>query len=271
LLSNTIRIAVLCSTWGCHWASQPVFAQSAQPSQVQNQISPELIAWLERLVKENLPATYTDKREWGKQREVFDGVHIDLDGMKLHTRRKSKMVNAGSWKRYDLRFIDPENQVKVQFHTLKPIEGGRIEFATTIDANLEVSGQMQEWVLGVMLGSFSMTAVTQARLSLQGVVDVKLNILQVPPAIIIKPNVQQAHIDVVDYRVTRLGRIDGDPAKVFGKSLRLVVDQQIDKANETLADRINRKLTAKPEKLTFSMRTWLTSKLPVPEQPKASR
>jgi hypothetical protein len=229
--------------------------------------SPETIAWLKQIIRENLPPTYEDNRKWNLQREVWNGVHVKLDGLKLDTHRKRKLVNAGTWTRYTISFVEPDKYLNVEFQRLEPIDSAKIAFETTVIAPLDIHGQMAEWARDVKLYGFSTQAAATVKLTLAGTVQFQLNLLKLPPDITIKPVIDRANVKVLHFEMHRISRIGGDAAELLGKGMRRVVDERVEDMNESLVGKINRKLEKQSEKLSFSTQDWLMSKLPIPSQP----
>lgn len=226
--------------------------------------SPEMVAWLKQVIRDNLPPSYEDNRKWNLQREVWDGVHIKLDGTKLDTHRKKKLVNAGTWTRYAISFIEPEKNLVVDFDRLELVDSARIAFQTTVVAPLDIRGQLAEWVRDVKLYSVSAHATSTVKLTLAGEVQFQLNMLKLPPDVSLKPVVEQANVQVLHFEVHRISRIGGDAAELLGKGMRRVIDERVEDLNEQLVVKINRKLEKRSEKFYFSSQDWLMSKLPLP-------
>jgi hypothetical protein len=232
--------------------------------------SPEMIAWLKQLIRDNLPPTYEDTRKWNLQREVWNGVHVKLDNGKLHTHRKKKLVNTGTWTRYTVNFVEPDKNLAIEFQRLEQIESGKIAFKTTVVAPLEILGQLAEWARDVKLFSVSVQATSTVRLTLEGTVQFQLNMLKLPPDIAIKPVVERADVQVLDFEVHRVSKVGGDFAELLGKGMQRVVEERVEDMNEKLVTKINTKLAKSSDKLSFSMQDWLLSKLPLPASPDSS-
>ncbi len=226
--------------------------------------TPQVVAWLDQMVRANLPPTYEDLRKWDQQKEVWDGVDIWREGFRIETKRKKKLVNAGTWTRYKIQFVDPDRTLHLQFHRLEPLPDGRIAFALTVDCQLDVSGRLSQWVRDVQLVSISADADAGCRLTLAGTVQFQMNMLKLPPDVAIKPHVDLAHIELTEYRVRRISQIGGDFAKVLGGGLRDTVDDKLADMNGKLADKINSQLDKHSERLSWSSQDWLKSKLPLP-------
>ncbi len=230
--------------------------------------SQELIAWLKNIIQDNLPETYQDNRQWNKQREVFNGVHIKLDGLNLETHRNRKLVNAGTWTRYEISFVEPEKNLQIDFKRLDAIDSDTVAFETVVVAPLDIYGQMAEWARDIKLISLSAHADAVVRLTLSGQVKFQLNMLKLPPDVSVRPVVDQAQVELLSYRVRRISKIDGDAAKVLGKGMRGVIDDKIEDVNKTLVAKINRQIEKRKEKMTFSAQDWVLSKLPLPSASK---
>ncbi len=229
-----------------------------------NIATPQLIAWLTAMVQDNLPPTYEDDRKWGQQKEVWDGVKVWREDGRLETKRKTKLVNAGTWTRYTIAIVEPEKNLHVEFHRLETLSNGSIAFAVSVECPLEVFGRLSQWARDVQVISLSANADAACRLTIEGTVEFQMNLLKLPPDIAIKPHVDNAHIDLTQYRVRRISQVGGDFAKVLGNSLRGVVDEKLDDMNAKLVDKINAQLAKNSKRLSFSTQDWLRSKLPLP-------
>ena len=94
--------------------------------------SPQLISWLTNLIRENLPPAYEDNKKWGLQKAVWDGIDIWREGRHLETKRKKKLVNAGTWTKYRVEFVDPDKNMHIEFQQLQSLPDGRIAFSVSV-------------------------------------------------------------------------------------------------------------------------------------------
>ena len=69
---------------------------------------------LELVLYEAIPREHRSERKWGTTKEVFDGWSMRADGLKIYTKRKKKRVNHGTWKRYELKLVDPKQYLRLQ-------------------------------------------------------------------------------------------------------------------------------------------------------------
>lgn len=229
--------------------------------------TPQVVAWLTNMVRDNLPPTYEDDRKWGEQKEIWNGIKIWREDGHLETKRKTKLVNAGTWTKYSIRIVDPDQNLHVEFQRLETLPDSRIAFAVSVDCPLDVFGRLSHWARDVQLISISANADAACRLTLTGTVQFQMNLLKLPPDIVIKPRVDFAHVDLVYYRVRRISQVGGDFAKVLGNGLRKVIDEKLDEMNAKLVDKINQQLDKHSDRMQFSTQEWLRSKLPLPPPP----
>lgn len=245
-----------------HLAAHPITPSSAESTSI---ATPQLVSWLTEMVRDNLPPTYEDDRKWGQQKEVWDGVKVWREGNRLETKRKTKLVNAGTWTRYSISIVEPEKNLHVTFNRLETLPDSRIAFAVTVECPLDVFGRLSQWARDVQVISISANADATSRLTIEGTVQFQMNVLKLPPDIAIKPHIDHAHIELTHYRVRRISQVGGDFAKVLGNSLRGVVDERIEDMNSKLVDKINKQIEKNQHRLSFSTQDWLRSKLPLPQ------
>src|SRR5690606_14126898 len=93
------------------------------------------------LVRDLLPHTYEDLRDWGGAKRVWDGLHIRTDGLQIKTKRRWKEVKHGTWKMYRVRLIDPAEQFRLTVENIRPQENGRVAFVLHADARLAILGR----------------------------------------------------------------------------------------------------------------------------------
>lgn len=228
--------------------------------------TPDVVRWLERTLRANLPPDYEDDRKWNQQKEVWDGIKLRREGLRIETKRKKKLVNAGTWTRYKIAIVDPDQNLNIQVQRLEALADGRVAFTVTVDCALDVFGRLSRWVRDVQVISLSANADAACRLTLAGKVELRVNPLQFPPAVSLKPVVDVAHLELTYYRVRRVSQVGGDFAKVLGEGLRGVVDDKVEDLNGKLKDKINQQLVKHADKLSFSAQEWLLKQQPTPAQ-----
>lgn len=256
------------ATWPDTPATEPLPRLLSQPDQAQSLesdlASPQMIAWLKSLIRDNLPESYEDVKKWDQQKEVWDGIDFSHDGLKIKTKRKHKLVNHGTWTRYRLHIVEPEKYLDIQFHRLQMDADGKINFDVSCEMLLDVFGRLSQWVRDVQILSLSANADAVCKLSIQGTVEFQMNPLRFPPDIMIKPHVDQARIELIYFRVRRLSQLRGALALHLGNGLRRVLEGKLEESNDRLTEKINRQLEKHRDRMVFSTQDWLHSKLPLP-------
>ncbi len=238
---------------------------AAQTTTVGDFASPKLIAWLTSMIRENLPPAYEDNKKWGLQKEVWDGVDIWREGKHIETKRRKKVVNAGTWTKYRVEFVEPDKNLHIEFHKLQSLPDGRIAFSFSVDCLLDIFGRMSQWARDVQVISLSVNADATCKLTMSGTVKFQLNPLKFPPDVIIKPHVDHALVELAYFRVRRVSQVGGDFAKALGEGSRGTIDRKIAETNEKLVDKISKQIDKQQSKMVFSMQDWLQSKMPMPQ------
>lgn len=262
------------------WANQPgsppavrlmAFegADQRDRSASQRIASPQVVAWLSAIIRRNLPEDYVDDRKWDRQKEVWDGLDVHREGLRIKTKRKTKMVNAGTWTRYKIALVDPDQNLAIDFHRLEPLSDGRIAFGVTVECPLDVFGRLSQWMRDVQIFSLSANVDAACRLVLEGTVGLRMNLFKLIPDISVEPRVDVAHVGLTHYRVRRISQVGGDFAKLLGEALKKRVDEKLEDYNDKLVDKINQQIEKHNDRLTFSTHDWLQSKLPL-TRPKRS-
>jgi hypothetical protein len=242
-------------------------AATSSEAEIDEIASPRMIAWLQELIRDNLPETYEDTRKWGHQKDVWDGVDFHRSGLQIKTKSKHRMVNDGTWTRYQLKLVDPEHHMRVEFHRLEPVEGGKIAFDVSIDMLLDVFGRLSQWVRDVQIVSLSANADAICTMRVRGTVALQMNPLKFPPDIMLRPHVDAAQVDVSYFRVNRISQLGGPMAMHLGNGLKHSLDNKLEEFNSRLTEKINRQLQRYDDRMVFSMQEWLQSKLPLPARP----
>ncbi len=191
----------------------------------------------------------------GLQKEVWDGVDVWREENRIETKRRKKLVNAGTWTKYRVEFVEPEKNTHIEFHQLQSLPDGRIAFSVSVECLLDVFGRLSQWVRDVQMYSISVNADATCRLTMSGTVQFQLNPLKLPPDVIIKPHVDSAVVELTYFRVRRVSQIGGDFAKALGEGARGTIDRKIEETNEKLVEKINKQIDKQQSKMVFSCRT----------------
>jgi hypothetical protein len=222
---------------------------------------PELSAAIRWLALQHLPPRYEDERGWGKTTEVFDHLSIRLDGAKLKTKRRYRTVNHGTWTRYVIDLVNPEQSLRMQIVRLQPSPDGGMRCECELQADVALFGRMSRWRHDWQTISISASADATVRLSL--VIDIRLlfNPLKLPPDIYFRPQVREAHVQLDHFRLRRVSQLDGPLVKEIGKGLRKELERRLDDYDQQLIEKMNRALEKQQDKLQLSMHDWSRTQL----------
>ena len=127
--------------------------QSAQPET--HDAGDEIDELLTKLVLGHLPHNFKQDKDWGKQAERFDGLKVRRKGLQIRTKRKKKMVNHGSWKKFNASLVDPENRFSISVKDMREADEGKVAFDLHCQSDLKIDGRVAKWVKGVQLYSLS--------------------------------------------------------------------------------------------------------------------
>jgi hypothetical protein len=213
-----------------------------------------------RIVLDNLPHEIVDDKNWGKTKQVWDGVRMEWEGNRLATKRRWKTVNHGTWKRYEIRLIDPEQRFQVQVDNVRSLENGRVGFDAQVDAALDVFGRLSQWERGVQLISLSAEATAVIRLRIECSVAMKLDPSRLPPDVRFEPLVTSADLQLVRFRLHRISQASGPLVREFGSAVQDFVESKIADRRQQIVKRINRQIEKQQDHLRLSIRDVLASK-----------
>jgi hypothetical protein len=221
----------------------------------------EISTWVKWMVLKNLPPNYEDNRKWDKRKEVFVGLHIHRDGLKIETKRKTKLMKHGTWTRYTIDFVDPEQELIVDVSKIDFSNEGRIDITTRIEAPLKLFGRVSQWQRNVRWYSLSMHAQSRVEMNVECSVYVHVNSAKFPPDVEFSPIVTSAKVQLKEFEVDRISRVGGDAAELIGKGIREVLDEKMKDYDDKLVEKMNREIAKQKDKLTLSLSDWLGKKV----------
>ncbi len=213
------------------------------------------------LTRAFIPRDYEDNRKWGKTKEVVDGLHVRRDGWQIKTHRTKKAVNHGTWTRYEVRLLDPENRFKITLQNVRRLPDGRVAVDVHCDARLRTFGRLSEWQYGVQLFSLSAEAHADVRLTMACAFRVNVDLSRIPPDVIVDVHVDDAEILIRRFRMRRISQISGPLVKQLSHGVREVLEDAIDQRRDKMAEKINKQIEKNQDKLRLSLSTLLKTKI----------
>jgi hypothetical protein len=221
------------------------------------------------IARKAIPMHYENTKDWGKTKERWDGLHIVRDGFQIKTKRRKKAVNHGTWKKYEIKNLSPD-EFKLDIVHVRQHEDG-VKFEVDAEAHLGISGRLSQWQLGVQLISLSVDAEARVKLHMECFMRMQFDPSKLPPDVVLDPRVDDAKLEIVEFRVKDVSRLGGTLSKQLGKGVREVLEDRIVDEPQKLVAKINRQIDKQRDDLRFSLYDMIQSKLKSkPEQPNVS-
>jgi hypothetical protein len=222
--------------------------------------SAEFQEWITGLVREQLPDNYEKRKNWGHTVRTFDGVSIRLVEGRLETRRKYKQANDGQWQHYRVQLKDPADRFDVKISNIRKLDSNVVGLEVTVLANLEVFGRESLWEHGVQLYSVSAEADARVRLWARVAVATHVDFTRFPPDVSLEPQVVEARFEIPDFRIRRIGALNGPVVRSLSHSIREAVEAKLAEDNIKLVAKLNRAIDKQEKKLTLSLADLAASK-----------
>lgn len=222
--------------------------------------SPDFQEFITKIVRDQLPADYEKRKNWGHTAKSFDGISIQLKDGQLKTHRKFKDANDGTWQMYRIKLKDPAEQFDIQISNIRKLDGGKVALDIAVDASLEVFGRQSQWEHGLQI--YSLSAEADARVRLWAAVEVatKLDPTRFPPDIYLQPEITAARFEIPDFRVRRIGELHGPVVRSLSHAVREALEEKLADDNQKIVAKLNRAIDKQEQKLKLSMADVLKSK-----------
>lgn len=243
--------------------NQPVVAET-QPLELTTDEARDSVQWLVDLAIRQVPPTYQGDDDWGNTKRVWAGLHVKREGLELKTHRRFKDVSHGRWVKYELAFpadfslqqaSGGVNPVQIEQVELGPDQ--RWHVTGTIVAPLEFKCRVERWNLGFQWYSVSIEGNLRVKMNFSASLSMHADYSEVPPAIVVDPQIETAELRLEHFEVDRISKIGGDVAEELGEVIEKILrDKWLKKENARLPERLNRAIAKKQDKLRFSWTAW---------------
>jgi hypothetical protein len=205
--------------------------------------------YLTRLVLEEMPREYENTKKWQGSKRVMSGLDVELEGLKLETRRQWKEVNHGTWSRYRLQLIEPENEFDLRLENLRDLGDNRAAFDLVGVARLDCHGRLARWQRGVQLMNVYADADAKVRLTAHVEVKMGLDPRTLPPDILLDPVVTSADLRLEEFKLQRISKADGPVVKQLGEVVEEGIQEYLAENRQKLVDAMNAQIGRKRERL----------------------
>ena len=207
---------------------------------------------LTHLALTKIPKEYVDTRKWGNQTERWDGIRFDLDQGRLETRRRKKLVNDGTWTKYAASLRNPDQEFQVQVRNVRELASGTLGFEIHVAAHVDFKAQQVKWKKGVKLLSLSAQGHAQIKIQVDMEVAIASEGQKFPPDLVISPKANSSHLEFVDFRIDRVGKVGGEFAQQVGNEAEKRLSERLPEYEQKIVDKINAEFAKKSPGYRFS-------------------
>lgn len=238
------------------WATQaPGLAATSTPVESAPADSlEELERLLTALVARETGLEWSDEKKWGQQIEVQDGIRFRRDDGRLETERTWKKVNHGRWEKYAAQVRPGPGNINITLPRLATADDGSSLVTVRIRALVDLTARISQWTRGVQLFSFSAEGWTDVELELEARVSTAADWSEVPPAMVIRPEVLAVRVTIHELQLDRVSKLGGEFSQQLGQLARNTIEEKIRERESGLVERLNRKIGEQADRLRFSVR-----------------
>ncbi len=216
---------------------------------------------MQRIVRENVPQKYVQDKDWGKTEKRWAGVKVQRKGMmNWYTKRQWKDVNHGTWKRYEVTQIDPNENLKMRIENVRDAGAGKVGFEVALKSRLHVHGRMANWAKGIQMYNISADANAAVEMRIWCQVGMTMDLRKFPPDVILLPEVTQADLNVTDFQLQRVSKLKGPMVQQLSGSVHKILLDKIQEKRNGLPNKINRQIAKNQDKMRLSLSDFASSK-----------
>ena len=240
-------------------ASQPIERDSdEQPQNVD--AGEEIDALITGIVLKNIPHEFKEDKDWGAQELRWNGVDVRRDGLKIRTHRKKKMVNHGTWKKYNVSLLNPKDQFSISVKNMREAEDGKMAFDVYVAANLKIDGRQAKWLKGVQLYNVSIDGKTKVNLKTTIQLRTLMDITKFPPDLLFRPEATAVEISVEDFRIDRISKVGGEVTQQITRLAQGAIENRLEKEEAKTLKKLNAEFSKNADKLKLSLHDAMSNK-----------
>ena len=259
---------------------------SGLQNSIATSISPEQVRtaaqWLGDLAIRKMPRSYDGDKDWGKTKQVWAGVKMRMDGLKLKTHRRHRDVKHGRWVKYELTVapalpmgiaapadqqarqpklvIDRVLPDRSEAGTLVAQAPNRWQIESTAILPMSFTTRVQRWNLGARIFSVTVNGSISLKVKTTTSVGFVMDYAEIPPALVLDPNVKSADVSLQHFKVNRVSHVGGELAQGWGEIVEeVLVERLVKKQSDRLTGKLNQAIDKHRDELRFSLADWLTS------------
>jgi hypothetical protein len=161
---------------------------------------------------------------------------------------------------YRVQPLNPHQEFQLRVQNIRRRENVSVAFDLAADAPLAVMGRLSQWQWDVQLFSFSAEGTARVRLTAQCELAMRLDPRKLPPDLVLLPKVAAAEVKLDEFRIDRISKADGPLVEEIGRGMRRVIEEKLEDDRDELAEKLNRQIAKKQDKLRLSLHDALASK-----------
>lgn len=220
----------------------------------------DIDALITKMVLKNIPHEFNEDKDWGAQELRWNGVNVRREGFKIRTNRRKKMVNHGTWKKYDVSLLNPEEQFAISVKNMREAEDGKMAFDVYVAANLKIDGRQAKWVKGVQLYNVSIDGKTKVKLKTTIELRTLMDVTKFPPDLVFRPQATGAEIAIEDFRIDRISKVGGEVTQQVTRFAREAIEKRLEKEEAKTVKKLNAEFSNNADKLKLSLHDAMSNK-----------
>ena len=205
--------------------------------------------WLATVLHAAVPRTYDNRKHWGKTKRVVVG----LRGKWLDPKLRRKELRHGTWRRNEVRLVEPEKRLHLSIHGVERIGPARQKFQLSAKARVHIILQQQEWRRDLKIYSISGESVADLEMDLACEMAMKVEPAALLPSISLEPVVKDADVRLKGFRLVSLGDARGPVVREMGELFEGLVRDELNDKEGSIVKKINRSIEKRKDRLKFSV------------------
>jgi hypothetical protein len=207
---------------------------------------------IQSLVVESIPRDFDNKKDWGKTKQIFNGLSLKDDGDGLKLRAHKKEVNDGTWREFHGTLVDPQQQFHIRLTNLHAGAPGHTAVQLILTAQLHGTARVEQWKDGLRLLDSTADADCKLEVTLGCDIAWHWNAGGLLGELVVEPKVTSLDIKLLEFRLNRVGKLSGWAAKELGEGLKGTVSHELHQQQPKLLAKINASIEKKKDHLHFS-------------------
>ena len=201
-----------------------------------------------------IPDKHEDRKHWGKQRVVFDGVRVQQRGVHLQVSERRKLVNDGAWHKYRIELPRPEERLQLTLSQIHSEGPGTFSCAVHVVVKPRCTAWFEQWVLGVkglhlkVVSDATVHVYATCRLAIR--TEFRPNSLL--PDVVLEPSLESLKLRLTDIETHSIGVIGGDVAEELGNGSRRFLADLLKDREAKVLKKVNAAIAKKRDALRLS-------------------